>query len=121
MTKSEVLRLIEGDYARANLPYRESDLVPWLPSSDFVLRRIDADAVASPALPHTPLPLEQYPNWQAEQVASISIVVDTNIYQAGKAPNIEFAPDVIVVVGTIDIGDRVITAYVGDRAWERLM
>jgi len=121
MTKSEILRLIKGDYARADLPYRESDLVLWLPSSNFVLRRIDADAVASPALPHTPLPPEQYPSWQAEQVASISIVVDVNIYQAGKAPNIEFVPDVIVVVGVIGVGHRVVLAYVGDGAWERLM
>jgi len=119
MTKSEVLRLIEADYRRAGIEV-PLFLATWLPSSDFVLRRIDADAVASPALPHTPLPLEQYPNWQAEQVASISIVVDTNIYQAGKAPNIEFAPDVIVVVGVIDMEDRVVTAYVGDCAWERL-
>jgi len=106
----------------AGLPTELMFFKEWLPSDMFYFRRIDADSVASPNLPHSPVDLKFYGVHQAEQLLKMHVVVDVNVHNVGRTPNMEFVPDVIVVSGApvfrrvMERGNHGgITAYVGNR------
>ena len=133
-SRSSIIKLILADYDAAGMswaviddPVSRYSISQWLPSSTFSLLRIAAEDVAAPSLPHTPARLKCYSVQQAEELLSIHIVVDKNVHEVGKAPNMDFVPGIIVVSGASlfhevsENGQHSILAYVGDLVMEELL
>ncbi|KKK93065.1 hypothetical protein LCGC14_2696610 [marine sediment metagenome] len=133
-SRSSIIKLILADYDVAGMswaviddPVSRYSISQWLPSSTFSLLRIAAEDVAAPSLPHTPARLKYYSVQQAEELLSIHIVVDKNVHEVGKAPNMDFVPGIIVVSGASlfheasENGQHSILAYVGDLVMEELL
>jgi len=133
-SRSSIIKLILADYDAAGMswaviddPVSRYSISQWLPSSTFSLLRIAAEDVAAPSLPHTPARLKYYSVQQAEELLSIHIVVDKNVHEVGKAPNMDFVPGIIVVSGASlfyeasENGKHSILAYVGDLVMEELL
>ena len=127
-SRSNIVKLILADYDSVGMNWAitEKSISEWLPSATFSFIRIAAEDVAAPSLPHTPAKLKYYSVEQAEDIASMTIVIDKNVHEVGKAPNMDFVPGIIVVTGAplffraSELGQHSIAAYVGDLVVEEL-
>ena len=129
LSRHSVGNLIVADY-KCSSPETARGLVDgipaWLPSAMFYTRRVAVSEVAAPSLPHTPGDLRFCSTERVDELASMLIVIDQNVFEVGKAPNTDFVPRVIVVSGTPGFlrasaaGVQSVLAYVGNLAMEEL-
>ncbi len=127
--RSNIIKLILADYEVAGMHWAvtEKSIREWLPSCMFSLLRVAAEDIAAPSLPHTPTKLKYYSTGQAEEIVSMHIVVDKNVHEVGKAPNMDFVPGIIVVSGAplffkaSEFGYHSVSAYVGNLVVEELL
>lgn len=127
-SRSKIVELILAEYEVAGMHWAvtEKSISEWLPSAMFSLLRIATEDIAAPSLPHTPAKLKYYSTGQAEDIVSMHIVVDKNVHEVGKAPNMDFIPGIIVVSGAplffkaSEMGQHSIAAYVGNLVVEEL-